>query len=115
MWVEPVLLSILALIGVAPFSIFMSEYQLLRAAVGAGAWPALLLFLAASSVVFVAALRHLIDMAYGSAAASARLPRDSHLGIPIVAVAAGLLLVLGLWMPLPLLDAIGRAAAIVGG
>jgi hypothetical protein len=65
--------------------------------------------------VFVAALRHLIDMVYGSAAASIRLPRDGHLGISIVAVAGSLLLVLGLWMPLPLFDAIGRAAAIVGG
>jgi hydrogenase-4 component F len=115
LWGAALLVSLLALIGVAPFSIFMSEYQLLRVAVGAGAWLALLLFLAASGIVFVAALRHLIDMVYGSAAASTRLPRDSHLGVPIVAVAGGLLLVLGLWMLLPLFDAIGRAAAIVGG
>ena len=52
-------------IGVAPFSIFMSEYQLLRAAIGTGAWLTLVLFLAASGVVFVSALRHLIDMAFG--------------------------------------------------
>jgi hydrogenase-4 component F len=115
LWGAALLVSLLALIGMAPFSIFMSEYQLLRAAVEAGAWPALLLFLAASGVVFVAALRHQIDMAYGSAGASTRLPRDSRLGVPIVGFAAGVLLVLGLWMPLPLLDAIGRAAAIVGG
>lgn len=115
LWGAALLISLLALIGVAPFSIFMSEYQLLRAAVGGGAWVALALFLAASGVVFVAALRHLIEVAYGPAGDSARLPRDSHLGVPIVAVAASLLLVLGIWMPLPLLDAIGRAAAIVGG
>jgi formate hydrogenlyase subunit 3/multisubunit Na+/H+ antiporter MnhD subunit len=88
---------------------------LLRAAVGAGAWLALVLFLAASGVVFVAALRHLIDMAYGPAEDGAMLPHDGRLGVPIVAVAAGLLLLLGLWMPLPLLDALGRAAAVVGG
>jgi formate hydrogenlyase subunit 3/multisubunit Na+/H+ antiporter MnhD subunit len=83
--------------------------------VGADAWLSLVLFLAASGIVFVAALRHLIDMAYGPAAASAHLPRHNHLAVPIVAVAAGLLLMLGIWMPPPLLDAIGRAATIVGG
>ena len=115
LWGTALLISLLALIGVAPFSIFMSEYQLLRAAIGAGAWLALALFLAASAVVFVAALRHLIDMAYGSAGDNTPAPRDSHLGVPIVTVAAGLLLVLGLWMPLPLLDAIERAAVVVVG
>jgi hydrogenase-4 component F len=114
-WGMALLVSLLALIGVAPFSIFMSEYQLLRAAVGAGAWAALVLFLAASGVVFVAALRHLIDMAYGPPAPDVIAPRDSRLALPIVGVAGGLLLVLGLWMPVPLLNAIGRAAAIVAG
>ena len=114
-WGIALLVSLLALIGVAPFSIFMSEYQLLRAAVGAGAWAALVLFLAASGVVFVAALRHLIDMAYGPPASPAAMPRDSRLAWPILGVAGGLLLVLGIWMPVPLLDAIGRAATIVAG
>lgn len=113
-WGAALLISLLALIGVAPFSIFMSKYQLLRAAIGAGAWPALLLFLAASGVVFVAALRHLIDMAYGPAAAGVALPRNALIALPIVVAAAGLLLMLGLWMPLSLLDAIGRAAAVIG-
>ena len=38
LWGLALVVSLLALIGVAPFSIFMSEYQLLRAAVGAEAW-----------------------------------------------------------------------------
>ena len=114
-WGIALLVSLLALIGVAPFSIFMSEYQLLRAAVGAGAWFALVLFLAASAVVFVAALRHLIDMAYGLPATAMPPPTRSRLGLSIVGVSGGLLLVLGMWMPVPLLDAIGRAASIVAG
>ena len=115
LWGAALLVSLLALIGVAPFSIFMSEYQLLRAAVDAGAWLALFLFLAASAVVFVAALRHLIDMAYGTPGTGTRVLPDSRLALPIVAVAAGLLVVLGVWMPVPLLGAIGRAATVVGG
>src|SRR5438067_11241835 len=66
LWGIALLVSVLALIGVAPFSIFMSEYQLLRAAVGTGAWLDLALFLAASGVVFLSALRHVIVMAYGN-------------------------------------------------
>src|SRR3954454_2406742 len=64
LWGLALVVSLLALIGVAPFSIFMSEYQLLRAVVGAEAWLVLGLFLAGSGVVFVSALRHMIDMAY---------------------------------------------------
>jgi hydrogenase-4 component F len=106
---------LLALIGVAPFSNFMSEYQLLRAAVGASAWLALALFLAASAVVFVSALRHLIDMAYGTPSVPQRVVVNGRLAVTIVAVAIALLLVLGLWMPLSLSDAIRSAAAVLTG
>src|SRR5437762_2138928 len=115
LWGIALLVSLLALIGVAPFSIFMSEYQLLRAAVGAGAWLVLALFLAASGVVFVSALRHMIDMAYGTPGLHQRTLPASRLALPIVVVAVALLLVLGLWMPLPLSQAIGSAAAVLAG
>lgn len=115
LWGVALVVSLLALIGVAPFSIFMSEYQLLRAAVGAGAWAALGLFLAASGVVFVSALRHMIDMAYGAPEAHQPAMPASRLALPIVVVAVALLLVLGLWMPLSLSEAIGSAASVLAG
>ena len=116
LWGLALVVSLLALIGVAPFSIFMSEYQLLRAAVGAEAWLVLGLFLAGSGVVFVSALRHMIDMAYGSPHEQPlRTMPDSRLAVPIVAAAVALLLILGLWMPLPLSEAIGSAAAVLAG
>src|SRR5439155_834643 len=40
---------------------------------------------------------------------------DGRLAVPIVVVAIALLLVLGLWMPLSLSDAIGSAAAVLAG
>jgi hydrogenase-4 component F len=115
LWGLALLGSLLALIGVAPFSIFMSEYQLLRAAAGAGAWIALALFLAASRVVFVAALRHMNDMVFGSPDANVRRGSDGAPALAIVASGIGLLLVLGLWMPLPLSDAIVQAANVFAG
>jgi hydrogenase-4 component F len=115
LWGAALVISLLALIGVAPFSIFMSEYQLLRAAIGSNAWVTLVLFLAASSVVFISALRHLIDMAFGAPGEHDRSAPDGTLAVPIVVLAAGLLLVLGVWMPQPLADAITGAASVVGG
>ena len=114
LWGAALVISVLALIGVAPFSIFMSEYQLLRAAVRTGAWLTLVLFLASSGVVFVSALRHLIDMAFGAAGEHDGGAPDGTLSVLMVAVAAGLLLVLGVWMPLPLSDAIASAASVLG-
>lgn len=114
-WGLGLLVGVLTLIGVAPFAIFMSEYQLLRAAVGADAWLALGLFLAASGIVFVAALRHLIDMAFGEPGAALRPPRGSAAAVAIVVAATALLLLLGLWLPPWLSAAIDRAAAVMGG
>jgi hydrogenase-4 component F len=115
LWGAALVVSVLALIGVAPFSIFMSEYQLLRATVDAGAWLTLALFLGASGVVFVSALRHLIDMAFGPPGVHDRGAPDTMLAVSIFTLAAGLLLALGVWMPLPLANGIANAAAILTG
>ncbi len=106
--------SILSLIGAAPFAIFMSEYQLLRAAVGTQAWLVLVIFLVAASVVFVSALRHLIDMAFGDAKSPLIALRQRLPGFVIVMPAIAALLLLGLWLPPWLTEAIGRAVAVVG-
>ncbi len=113
-WGLGLLGSLLTLIGAAPFAIFMSEYQLLRAALGEGAWLVLALFLAAGAVVFIAALRHLIDMAFGDANAAMPKARSAGSSILLVAGVMGLLLLLGLWMPSWLGEAIGQAADAAG-
>jgi len=114
LWGLALLGSVLSLIGAAPFAIFMSEYQLLRAAVGTEAWVVLVLFLAAASVVFISALRHLIDMAFGDAKSPLIAMRQRLPGFLIVMPALGILLFLGLWLPPWLTEAIGRAASVVG-
>ena len=114
-WGLGLLGSILALIGAAPFAIFMSEYQLLRAAVGAGAWLVLALFLAAGAVVFIAALRHLIDMAFGEPKSVMPSACSTGSSVFIVAGVMGLLLLLGVWMPSWFSEAITRAADAAGG
>lgn len=114
LWGLALLTSILSLIGAAPFAIFMSEYQLLRAAAGAQKWVVLVVFLAAASVVFVSALKHLIDMAFGDAKAPALPLRSRLAGYAVIIPPLMALVILGLWLPPWLVEAIGRAVATLG-
>jgi hydrogenase-4 component F len=111
LWGLGLLGSVLALIGVAPFAIFMSEYQLLRAAVGSGAWLVLVVFLVASSVVFLSALRHVIAMAYGEPQTPLPTPRNGSVAVVVVTASLGLLLLFGVWMPPWFVHALRHAAA----
>jgi len=108
--------ALLALIGVAPFAVFMSEFQLLRAAMSAHAYIPMVLFLFGTGVVFVSALKHTVTMSLGA-------PRDDlaeptaggATSVGLVAVGLALLLVLGFWMPPLLVDAIDAAVTVITG
>jgi len=105
--------SLLALIGVAPFALFMSELQMLKAAVDKGAILALVLFLFGAGVVFVGALGHAIPLAWGKAASTVQPARAGTLETLLVVVPLVFLLVLGLWMPGPLQTALNAAADVI--
>jgi hydrogenase-4 component F len=114
-WGAGMLGSLLALIGVAPFALFMSKFQLLQAAAASGSWWALGIFLGGAAVVFVGALRHALGMAWGepkTAVASESQPRAEAL---LAWGPLALLLLLGLWMPETLRQTLDRAAAVIGG
>lgn len=122
LWGGGLFVSLLALIGVAPFAIFMSEFQILKAATDKGAFVVMAIFLAGTSIVFVAALGHAITTAWGQ---SSEQPALAHrqLGIEkstliekaLVVVPLGLLLVVGLWMPEFMRGALAQAAGIISG
>ena len=114
-WGAGLLVSLLALIGVAPFAIFMSELQLARAAVASQGWWSLGIFLAAAAVIFIGVLRHALGMAWGEPKRAlepspARWTEKALAWAPLA-----LMLLLGLWMPESMRGALERAAAIVGG
>ena len=105
----------LALIGVAPFALFMSEFYILKAALDHGSWLAAALFLFGGAVVFVGALRHVVSMAWQPAdEPAARLVTPWLEGALVLAPLAALL-VLGVWMPPPLRMALTQAASFLGG
>jgi hydrogenase-4 component F len=107
--------GLLALIGAAPFAVFMSELAILRAAAEAQAYGVLVLFLVGACIVFVGALRHVIAPAWGEEVATPRPGREGPADVLLVGGGLFLLLLLGLWLPALLADTLARAAWIVGG
>jgi hydrogenase-4 component F len=117
LWGTALIVSLLALIGAAPFGIFLSEFLVLQAAAASGAWLTVLLLVLGLGVVFAGALRHLIDLGWSDkdAARGVEPVRARGAEIAVALVPLSLLLVVGLWMPAPLRAALGAAAAILGG
>jgi hydrogenase-4 component F len=115
-WGLGLLGSLMALIGVAPFALFMSEFLIAKAAVNANLIWVLVIFLVGVCIVFAGVLRQVINIVYG-------VPKESDLkpcrveitGTIIVVFSLGLLLVLGLWMPHGLSEILSQAAGIVEG
>ncbi len=107
--------SLLALIGIAPFALFLSEFMILKAAYDNGLIIAAILFLVGLGIVFVGALKHVISMAWEP---SANLPATEKISVfegALVFVILGILLILGLWMPEPLSNVLTQAAHVLGG
>lgn len=111
-WGIGILVGVLALIGMAPFSVFMSELQILIASVSDGRYAVAALFLLGVGVVFVGALGHVIAVAWGEPPAGGRV-RSSVPERGLVVAMAAVLLVLGLWMPDQMQVLLREAAAII--
>jgi hydrogenase-4 component F len=108
-------LGLFAVTGSPPFGLFLSEFTILRAAIGGGhPWiaAAVLLLLA---IIFVGMAALILEMALGEpdpATVPVRESRWLTLG-PIVL--ATLVLLLGVYIPLPVRDILERAAVALGG
>ncbi|NCB00063.1 MAG: hypothetical protein EOM70_11900 [Clostridia bacterium] len=112
-WGTGIFVSILILIGVAPFSLFMSEFQILKAAIDSNRILLVLMFLIGTVTVFVGALRYALPLAFGEADPKVETIPTRKLDVFLVAVPLIILLVLGLWMPKPLQSVLNRAAAVI--
>src|ERR1039457_3335050 len=108
------LMAMLAIIGMPPFSLFQSEFLILRAAFAGGHVLTGILFILFSTGVFTGALLHVGGMILGpggDTAVAARRPwRDGS----VLALAAALV-VIGFWIPAPLFELIRGAARVVSG
>ncbi len=114
-WAIGLLGSLLALIGVAPFALFMSELQIVFAAMNARAYVALVLFLAGTGVIFMSILKQGMAMAGGEPEDMSSAQSTGITDTILVVGSLFVLLALGLWMPEWYRSLLLRAANIVGG
>ncbi|MEI7436683.1 MAG: proton-conducting transporter membrane subunit, partial [bacterium] len=114
LWGGGLLVSLMALIGVAPFALFFSEFLIVRAAWNQSAYWAMGLLLFGLGLVFVGVLRKVIPMAW-EPPETAPQPLSTHRVEALLAwTPLALLLLLGLWIPDPLRAMITQAAAVLG-
>ena len=106
--------GLLALAGLPPFGIFISEFALLRAGFAAGRFWTMGLVLVLLTVAFVGVIAHLNRMLYG--VPSSEVPRGEPSRWPLVPLTLCLaaLVVLGLAIPPPLERLIAEIVESVG-
>ena len=103
----------MAVVGMPPFSLFQSEFLMVRAAFGTGHFLVGALFVLFGLGVFTGMTLHVSGMLLGPAEQGPRgwFPwRDT----PLVILAA-ILIVIGFWLPANLLELVRRAAQVVSG
>lgn len=99
-WGSAFLISVLALIGVAPFSIFISELLTLKSIFGEGRYVLLAASLLCMLAIFMGMLHHALNVSFGARSSIGRTgPSPRLLDTGLVCLCVGVLLILGLWIP----------------
>ena len=100
LWGRTFLVSMLVLIGVAPFSVFMSEFMMLKAAFSNGRYVLFALFLLGTIAIFISMLQYVLNMSFagGHAAAAQAGMRVRAADKIMVVLIIAVLLVTGLWL-----------------
>lgn len=114
LWGKAFFLSIIVLIGVAPFSVFMSEFLIIKEAFFQGRYFVVGLFLFCVLAVFFGALKHVLNLSFGSGDNTQPLTeKPRFIDILIVLGLMAALLLLGIWIPSPFAVFLKNAAAVV--
>ena len=106
------LMVTLAVTGSPPFSLFLSEFTILRAAFGGGYLVLPILFVTFLVAIFSGFLIHIANLVLGPdpglpPAETCRWKKSSVVGLALV------IIVMGFWIPAPLFRLIQGAADIV--
>jgi hydrogenase-4 component F len=105
--------AILAIIGLPPFGLFISEFALFRAGFAAGQPWLMGAVLALLAVAFVALISHLNKMLYGTPAEGVAVGETSGWQIAPLFLSVAVLVTLGLTQPAPLTTLLNQIVAIV--
>jgi hydrogenase-4 component F len=109
------MLAALSLVGMPPFSIFISELMVLRAGIGGAHWVAIAIFLVMVVIIFAGLLHHIGAMVFGEPTPAASREPESWsplLGMMLLAV---IMVLLGLTIPASFDGLLRRATEIVVG
>ena len=94
--------GVLALVGLPPFGLFVSEFLLVRAAVVTGRFWVAGVVLVLLLTVFTSLVAHLNGMLYGEAPAGVLVGERRNWPVAALAVSVGVLVVLGVALPRPI-------------
>jgi hydrogenase-4 component F len=108
------LMAMLAIVGMPPFSLFQSEFLILRAAFLSGHYLATALFVLFGTGIFAGALLHVGGLVLGEGGQQPPAPLHPWRDSSMLALAA-ILVVIAFWLPAPLLELIRGAARVVAG
>ncbi|HEU5162074.1 MAG TPA: proton-conducting transporter membrane subunit, partial [Thermoanaerobaculia bacterium] len=105
-----------AITGSPPFGPFVSELQVLLAAMSGGRWAVSAAYLVLLIVIFVGMGSTVLAMVQGKPpAGETRAIREPWLRTLPIAACLALVLLMGLWIPAPLSNLIHEAARLLGG
>ena len=107
----------LAITGVPPFGLFLSKFVILKAALGQEHYVLAGVFLTVLTVIFIGAARVFIPMAQGNCPENLKLRLDAESRFRIVPTVVFFVLVLlmGVYIPPVLNQALQQAAQLLGG
>ncbi len=105
--------GILAVVGLPPFGLFISEMALLRAGFVGGHYVLMAIVLALLVLVFVSLMGHVSGMLHGLAAPAVATGEDNERGLVPLAACLAAVVGLGIAVPVPLLRLLTLGAEIV--
>jgi len=108
------LMAILAIIGMPPFSLFQSEFIILRAAFAGSHYLPGTLFVLFGMGIFAGALLHVGSLVLGPPTEQEAAPWHSWRDGSVLAL-AGVLVIIAFWLPAPLFELVQGAARVVSG
>jgi hydrogenase-4 component F len=115
------LLAALAITGTPPFSIFLSEFTILKAAVDGGNWVTFSLFIIFATIIFAGFLRNFGSMVFGKPNIDHKQENEeiakkgNKMSLGIIVVMAVIMLVLGLHIPGFLDEMLNSSVKIIAG
>ncbi len=108
------LMVTLAVTGSPPFSLFQSEFTVLRAGFGAGHFVLAIFFVSFLVLIFCGYLVHIVNLVLGENPGTPRAEISSWKEYSVAGLAL-VIIVMGFWIPAPLFRLIQSAVGIVAG